>query len=891
MTSPTPTRWAEVTKGAAALLALAGLVAGVPVGLWRLVGWPLPHTLPTWHQLRTGLADTYIPDQILFNTLAIVCWIIWALLILCLTVETLAVARGRVAARIPLAGPLQDTAARLIATVTLLGALSGFRHAPAIAAPALPHTGPTTPTTAPLSPQPASEATTVTPTPAPASLPVYVVRPRDDLWSIAQRHLGDPYRWRDIWEHNQGRRQPDGAVFTDPDLIRPGWTLRLPADATGLSAPARPGPPQTSQTGPDAFGEPAVPNPGAPSAHQPPPATPTPPPSEQATARQPAGVPAAADHATRPHDNEPVDASGSEDDQDCSADPWVQLPSGALVGLSLAVGVSTALAAARLHQRRRRQPGDPQPGIAYHDPLAPEAVRRLRRAHLAHLDTGADSAPAPLLDQPGHITIGHRDGQPVTLNLASIGGVGLTGPGALDVARALIVDFLDHPQPGIADVILTSPTLADDLLPGLQPVPGLDIADSLEVALTRLEVELITRTRLLDTDQAPDFTTYTRRHPEDPLPALLLVTADPDPVLTARLTAVLALGRRLGITALILGDQATVPTLTVGPDGHIDTATPHSELTGLGNVRLCTLPPVEATHVVAVIAASRTPHTAPTITEAEREPFPVPVSASQAQSKPLTVHLLGPYRIHAAGGEIRAGLRSKARELLAYLLLHPHGATLEATVEALWPDADPTRGVERFRTVLANLRTTLRSATGQPDAAVIARVGPRYHADPDLIDCDLWHFQTALADASSAGDHTTAIHSLQQVAAAYNGDLLDSCYYDWVEPIREDLRRRATDALARLGELHEQTGNPEAALTALEQAIRHDPYAEQLYQRIMRLQATLGRPDAARRTYRLLETRLADLDVDPDQTTTQLLTELSQQPAHPSHAAAHRAPQ
>lgn len=73
---------------------------------------------------------------------------------------------------------------------------------------------------------------------------------------------------------------------------------------------------------------------------------------------------------------------------------------------------------------------------------------------------------------------------------------------------------------------------------------------------------------------------------------------------------------------------------------------------------------------------------------------------------------------------------------------------------------------------------------------------------------------------------------------------------------------------------HQKAGDTTAALTTLEQAITHDPYAEPLYQRIIRLQAALGQPDAARRTYRLLEARLAELDTDPEPATTALLTDL-----------------
>jgi DNA-binding SARP family transcriptional activator len=120
------------------------------------------------------------------------------------------------------------------------------------------------------------------------------------------------------------------------------------------------------------------------------------------------------------------------------------------------------------------------------------------------------------------------------------------------------------------------------------------------------------------------------------------------------------------------------------------------------------------------------------------------------------------------------------------------------------------------------------------------------------------------------------------LAAARDGAgrlvLLDGAPYAWVEVPREEVRRRAVDALARLAELRQGAGDQEGALSALEQAVAADPVAEELYRRVMRLEAELGRPDAVRRTYRLLARRLADLDVDPDSETEQLVAELLRRP-------------
>jgi LysM repeat protein len=47
------------------------------------------------------------------------------------------------------------------------------------------------------------------------------VRSGDSLWRLAQHHLGDGRRWPEIHHLNK-------TLIKDPDLIEPGWKLRLP---------------------------------------------------------------------------------------------------------------------------------------------------------------------------------------------------------------------------------------------------------------------------------------------------------------------------------------------------------------------------------------------------------------------------------------------------------------------------------------------------------------------------------------------------------------------------------------------------------------------------------------------------------------------------------------
>ena len=89
-----------LATGAAALLLLSALAAGIPWALARFVGWPLPHRLPTWIQFTTALSQHGIPDDTLIKALTCVVWIAWAVLVMSLAVEGSAVIRGGTARRV-----------------------------------------------------------------------------------------------------------------------------------------------------------------------------------------------------------------------------------------------------------------------------------------------------------------------------------------------------------------------------------------------------------------------------------------------------------------------------------------------------------------------------------------------------------------------------------------------------------------------------------------------------------------------------------------------------------------------------------------------------------------------------------------------------------------------
>ncbi len=279
-------RVAAAFRGLAAMVTLLLLVIGLPAVLYRFGGSPVPHRLPSLHQVSSALLHRD-SGALFLGAVRDVSWIAWALFSLAVVTESIAAIGGRQAPRLRLGG-LQNAAGHLVA----LAALTFSNPATALlaAAPATPIVmatvspsqlaGPGTPAGArPVTLAQAAESGTLaasdgsagaapvtgtrdaqgnraqalnassseagardagqsaSPPAGPqvmsmASYQAVVVRPGECLWTIAQRYLGDGNLFHEIVTLNIGHAMGGGEVFTDPAVIWPGWVLQLPATAS-----------------------------------------------------------------------------------------------------------------------------------------------------------------------------------------------------------------------------------------------------------------------------------------------------------------------------------------------------------------------------------------------------------------------------------------------------------------------------------------------------------------------------------------------------------------------------------------------------------------------------------------------------------------------------------
>jgi DNA-binding SARP family transcriptional activator len=251
-------------------------------------------------------------------------------------------------------------------------------------------------------------------------------------------------------------------------------------------------------------------------------------------------------------------------------------------------------------------------------------------------------------------------------------------------------------------------------------------------------------------------------------------------------------------------------------------------------------------------------------------------------SPTLHIHLSGDFRLVYGDMPLTTVNTPRLQSLLAYLALHRDAPQSRSHLAfLLWPDS--TEG--QARTNLRKQVHYLRRALPDPDRFLYADAKVLGWLPDAPFTLDVADFEGALAQAERAGDPATMQAFLEQAVVLYKGDLLPSCYDDWILPERERLRQRFTQALEKLiRSLEDQRAYP-TAIQHAQRLLRHDPLHEATYQCLMRLHALKGDRAAALRAYHTCVTTLGrELAVEPGAATRKAYERLLQLEAPPTPA-------
>src|SRR5664280_1392734 len=217
----------QVAGGFGALGVLVIGLVGIPIALSALVGWPLPHHVPSGIQAAHALGAS-IPDSFWPRLSATLAWLAWGYFVFSVATTLVLQFRGRRPGRRSHLFGSSATAA-LITAVLILGQLRGAhaaRTGPLVRPTAVVQLLSQT-TSAAVPSVSASPISAAQSTAQPATV-THTVVPGDTLWSIAVQYYGDGEQWQAIFHANVGLSQPGGGALTDAHWIYPGWTLTIP---------------------------------------------------------------------------------------------------------------------------------------------------------------------------------------------------------------------------------------------------------------------------------------------------------------------------------------------------------------------------------------------------------------------------------------------------------------------------------------------------------------------------------------------------------------------------------------------------------------------------------------------------------------------------------------
>ncbi len=244
----------------------------------------------------------------------------------------------------------------------------------------------------------------------------------------------------------------------------------------------------------------------------------------------------------------------------------------------------------------------------------------------------------------------------------------------------------------------------------------------------------------------------------------------------------------------------------------------------------------------------------------------------------LHIRLLGEFLLLSDETLVTSVDLPRLQSLLAYLVLHQGTPQSRSRLAYLfWPDTTDAQALSNLRTVVHRLRQTLPNADGflQVDRQSL-QWQPRSAEAPWVL--DIQEFEDALVraeQAEQAQDATKTRQALERAVSLYQGELLPSCYDEWILPERDRLRQAFLRALERLIVLLEREHDYEPAIGMAQRLLRHDPLHEPTYRQLMRLYAARGNRAAALRVYHTCTSVLErELGTEPSRATREVYERL-----------------
>lgn len=862
----------RLARALGALCGLGLLLIAVPWAL-LMIGDPRHLLTVDWRQVLTVAADS----RTILSLLSLVAWAAWLVLTLTVVFEIIAVAsRKRLVIALPGTGWLRPAVAALVAAAfTMPAAQTATADPPAPVAP--PHTT-------------ALEVATDVQERLPAGRD-YTVQAGDELWTVAERELGDGSRWRDLLPLNNGLSEdsrlvpgqvlilPDepepATVVVDegdtlweisadelgdphrwpelfeanrdqidhPDVIDVGWELRLPAESQTQPEPEPVEPPEQEVT----VGEAAVAEPAPleePVAEALPPAAVdevAAPPAEPSLIRTVIAEGLVAPEGVPGSDGDHSEASSGAHEVD-DADDVVAIPVGA-IGAVLAGSLVAGLLTRRRAQILARAVGQRLIPVGPH-------VGRFWTA----LGRRADDEPADDELAPTTVVLGWAEGAPVLHDVERARLTAITGDRSEAAVSAAITGLACSTWCEGTQIWISG---ADEWVDAFDD-PRVQSAGTGAECLERL-ARLCSERRLAMRGRA---VAELRGEPDsaDAWAPVVVVLSEPvPPSMFDSISDALAVGQ-VGVS--VIAHALDVPPT---PASVVVVGATHATLGGSRFEPQLVEQPARRALLNLFSATGRVDtEPAPWWRDADLPPNVTPLTRTathSAEEPPMktspehpTLLLLGEVELAAAAGEPPTRAVGQCMEYCAWMLAHPNSRSTTMVRDLLVAEATRRSNLSRLRSWLG----------ADPDGLPYLPEAYSGRISLDIrVSSDWEQFQSLL----SGGVNLATTDALRTALRLVRGEPLGAYSFQWIwaQQLRADMVSMVVDAAAALADRAIDNSDLDTALWAVGRGRLVAPDDDELAVREIHALASAGRVADAERAVLALNraTRAAGRDLAP----------------------------
>lgn len=250
-------------------------------------------------------------------------------------------------------------------------------------------------------------------------------------------------------------------------------------------------------------------------------------------------------------------------------------------------------------------------------------------------------------------------------------------------------------------------------------------------------------------------------------------------------------------------------------------------------------------------------------------------------SSPVTICLLGRFRVVKAGAPVTLRPGGKTETLLCRLALREHyRAPREWLLEAVWPESDTSHATHALNSLVHATRKSFGDALDGAAPVVYTDGGYQLNTEAGVA-VDIGEFDTLVDQAEWGfrnGDVADGVRFALHAIAVYQGDL---CAVDGVRALVERERLRAV-YLSLLGQVADHYFREKDYSNALRYSLlllRHDPCREDAHRLVMRCYVRFGQRAQAFRQYKTCERMLeSEFDARPEPLTEALYDQVRTAP-------------